>query len=42
MKREGQKRDVFERYIGEIAMACNAINGVDTENSTKHSWNRPN
>ena len=31
MKREGQKRDVFERYIGEIAMACNAINGVDTE-----------
>ncbi len=31
MKREGQKRDVFERYIGEISKACNAIVGVDTE-----------
>ncbi len=31
MKREGQKRDVFERYIGEIAKACNAIAGADTE-----------
>jgi len=30
MRREGQRRDVFERYIGEIAKACNAINGVDT------------
>ncbi len=29
MKREGQKRDVFERYIGEIARACNAITGSD-------------
>jgi len=29
MKREGQRRDVFERYIGEIAKALNAINGVD-------------
>ncbi len=31
MKREGQRRDVFERYIGEIAKALNAINGVDTK-----------
>ena len=31
MKREGQKRDVFERYIGEISKACNAIVGIDTE-----------
>jgi DNA topoisomerase-6 subunit B len=29
MRREGQRRDVFERYIGEIAKAINAINGVD-------------
>ena len=31
MRREGQKRDVFERYIGEIAKACNAIVGADPE-----------
>ncbi|GAB4386892.1 MAG: DNA topoisomerase VI subunit B [Phycisphaerales bacterium] len=30
MKREGEKRDVFERYIGEIAKACTALVGVDT------------
>lgn len=29
MKREGQRRDVFERYIGEIAKAVSAINGED-------------
>ena len=29
MKREGQKRDVFERYIGEISKACEAIIGAD-------------
>jgi DNA topoisomerase VI subunit B len=29
MRREGQRRDVFERYIGEIAKAINAINGAD-------------
>jgi len=29
MKRESEKRDVFERYIGEIAKACNAITGTD-------------
>lgn len=29
MKREGQKRDVFERYIGEISKACEAITGTD-------------
>jgi hypothetical protein len=31
MKREGEKRDVFERYIGEIAKACHALTGTDTE-----------
>ncbi|MEL6498157.1 MAG: DNA topoisomerase VI subunit B [Planctomycetota bacterium] len=30
MKREGERRDVFERYIGEIAKSCNALTGVDT------------
>ena len=29
MKRESEKRDVFERYIGEIAKACNAITGAN-------------
>ncbi len=31
MKREGQRRDVFERYIGEISKACNALVGADTQ-----------
>jgi len=31
MKREGQRRDVFERYIGEIAKACHEITGTDAE-----------
>ncbi|MBO6740224.1 MAG: DNA topoisomerase VI subunit B [Phycisphaerales bacterium] len=31
MKRDAQKRDVFERYIGEIAKACNHLTGVDTK-----------
>ena len=31
MKRESQRRDVFERYIGEIAKAINAINDTDTK-----------
>lgn len=31
MRREGERRDVFQKYIGEIARACNAIAGVDTE-----------
>lgn len=31
MKRDAQKRDVFERYIGEIAKACNHLTGVDTQ-----------
>lgn len=30
MRREGERRDVFQRYIGEIAKAVSAINGVDT------------
>jgi DNA topoisomerase VI subunit B len=31
MKREGERRDVFERYIGEIAKALNAITGEDAK-----------
>jgi len=31
MQREAQRRDVFERYIGEIAKAINAINGTDAK-----------
>lgn len=31
MQREASRRDVFERYIGEIAKAINAINGADTQ-----------
>jgi DNA topoisomerase-6 subunit B len=30
MQREAARRDVFERYIGEISNAVNAINGTDT------------
>ncbi|MBL0927493.1 MAG: DNA topoisomerase VI subunit B, partial [Phycisphaerales bacterium] len=29
MKRESERRDVFERYIGEISKAVNAITGAD-------------
>jgi len=31
MQRETARRDVFERYIGEIAKAINAINGTDAK-----------
>ncbi len=31
MRREGERRDVFQKYIGEIAKACNAISGVDAD-----------
>jgi DNA topoisomerase-6 subunit B len=31
MQREAARRDVFERYIGEISKALNAINGTDTQ-----------
>ncbi len=31
MKRESQKRDVFERYIGEISRSCAAIANADAE-----------
>jgi DNA topoisomerase-6 subunit B len=31
MKRESERRDVFERYIGEITKAINAINGTDAK-----------
>jgi len=29
MRREGERRDVFERYIGEIARSCAALTGKD-------------
>ncbi|MEM9066085.1 MAG: DNA topoisomerase VI subunit B [Planctomycetota bacterium] len=29
MKREGERRDIFERYIGEIAKSCEALTGSD-------------
>lgn len=29
MKREGERRDVFKKYIGEISQAISAINGTD-------------
>jgi hypothetical protein len=31
MKREAEKRDVFERYIGEIAKACEALTGTEAK-----------
>jgi DNA topoisomerase-6 subunit B len=31
MQREAARRDVFERYIGEISKAVNAINGTDVK-----------
>jgi DNA topoisomerase VI subunit B len=31
MQREAARRDVFERYIGEISKAINAINGTNTK-----------
>src|SRR4051812_31526554 len=31
MQREAARRDIFERYIGEISKAVSAINGVDTK-----------
>ncbi|MEL6328777.1 MAG: DNA topoisomerase VI subunit B [Planctomycetota bacterium] len=31
MKRESQKRDVFERYIGEISKSCEAMTGTDAK-----------
>ncbi len=31
MARQAERRDVFERYIGEIAKAVNSINGEDTK-----------
>ncbi len=31
MKKESERRSIFERYIGEIASACNAITGVDAK-----------
>jgi len=31
MQREAARRDVFERYIGEVSKAINAINGTDAK-----------
>lgn len=31
MRRESERRSVFERYIGEISQACHAITGTDAE-----------
>ncbi len=31
MRREAERRDVFQKYIGEIAKAINAINGADAK-----------
>lgn len=31
MRRESERRDIFERYIGEISQAVNAINGTDAK-----------
>ena len=31
MRREAERRDVFERYIGEISKALNAITGTETK-----------
>jgi DNA topoisomerase VI subunit B len=31
MRRESERRDIFERYIGEIAQAIHAINGTDAK-----------
>ncbi|MCC6951768.1 MAG: DNA topoisomerase VI subunit B [Phycisphaerales bacterium] len=31
MKRESERRDVFERYIGEIAKAVSEVNGTDAK-----------
>ncbi len=31
MKRDSERRDVFERYIGEITKACSALTGTDSE-----------
>ena len=31
MQRQAARRDVFERYIGEISKAINAINGTDAK-----------
>ena len=31
MKKEAERRSVFERYIGEISKACEAVTGMDGE-----------
>jgi DNA topoisomerase VI subunit B len=36
MKRQAERRDVFERYIGEIAKSINAITGEDAKKLYEH------
>ncbi|MCC6661528.1 MAG: DNA topoisomerase VI subunit B [Phycisphaerales bacterium] len=31
MRRESERRDIFKRYIGEIAQACSAVAGTDAK-----------
>ena len=31
MKQEGERRSVFLRYLGEVAMAVSALNGTDSK-----------
>ena len=31
MQRQGERRDIFERYIGEVSKALHDIAGVDTK-----------
>lgn len=31
MRREGERRDIFQRYIGEISRACHSLSGIDAK-----------
>ena len=31
MRRAGERRDIFRRYIGEVAKACEALSGADAK-----------
>ena len=31
MRKQSERRGIFERYIGEIATSCHAINGTDSK-----------
>jgi len=36
MKRAGERRDIFKRYIGEVATACEKLTGEDAKNVYEH------